>query len=186
METFSSTSTLTGMATTPNRPLTGGPDGRRDPVPLVGEMYAELVAATESVSHGAERALEPAGLSLPQFHVLQILGNAGTAGLLVHEVGQRMVARAPNITRLVDKLEEKNLVARVRSESDRRTVRLELTANGRERLEALEGLVAERLAEAMQLLSDEDLVRLRTLLGLLRRQSDAPVGELRQVGSEPG
>ena len=75
-----------------------------------------------------------------------------------------MVARAPNITRLVDKLETKAFVERSRSDSDRRTVRLAITADGLELLETLDGPMEAAVSRAMAPLSDDELDQLRRLL----------------------
>ncbi|MEZ4648024.1 MAG: MarR family transcriptional regulator [Candidatus Eisenbacteria bacterium] len=140
-------------------------------------VVSRLIDVTESVVYKTTRPLEPAGLSLPQYHVLRILRDAQPEGLLVHEVGDRMVARAPNITRLVDKLEKKALVNRTRSDSDRRTVRLAITSQGLELLEALDGPMEAAVARAIGALSDEDLDHLGSLL---ERVHDSTRGTRRQ------
>ncbi|MCA9756177.1 MAG: MarR family transcriptional regulator [Candidatus Eisenbacteria bacterium] len=127
-------------------------------------VVSRLVDVTESVVYQTTRPLEPVGLSLPQYHVLRILRDAQPDGLLVHEVGSRLVARAPNITRLVDKLETKAFVERSRSDSDRRTVRLAITADGLELLETLDGPMEAAVSRAMGPLSDSELDQLRQLL----------------------
>lgn len=152
------------------------PETPMDRPALSGKVFASLVSATDVVSYRASRPIEAEGLSLPQFEVLRILRAAGSGGLLVHEVGQRMAGRAPNITRLVDKLECKNLVVRIRSDTDRRTVRLEVTGTGLEMLAALDGPVVTEVTEAVSHLSDEDLVRLREILTRIHGQGGCDEG----------
>ena len=153
--------------------------GKPDRAALANQVFLELLAATEALSYRAGRPLEAQSLSLPQFQVLRILRNATSEGLLVHEVGQRMVGRAPNITRLVDKLEARGLVTRSRGDSDRRTVRLELTSVGLGILESLEAPVEEEVIVSLEPLTDGDLAELRALLIALRGPGESAVGSAR-------
>ena len=81
------------------------------------------------------RALEdeffrPYDLTPQQYNVLRLL-KAQHPGLLpTLDVANRLVSRAPDITRMLDKLEQRGLVSRVRSESDRRTVLVGITPAG--------------------------------------------------------
>ncbi len=81
------------------------------------------------------RALEdeffrPYDLTPQQYNVLRLL-KAQHPGLLpTLDVANRLVSRAPDITRMLDKLAQRGLVSRVRSESDRRTVLVGITPAG--------------------------------------------------------
>ena len=79
-----------------------------------------------------------ADLTSSQFNVLRILrGNLPTS-LTAGEIGERTIAREPDITRLVDRLDARGLVKRSRSEQDRRVVEVEITAKGLELLRELD------------------------------------------------
>jgi MarR family 2-MHQ and catechol resistance regulon transcriptional repressor len=93
-------------------------------------------------------------------------------------VVDRMITRAPNITRLVDKLEAKGLLARRRCSEDRRVVYLEITEAGLKFVEQIGPDLAEAIRRAMAGLSDRDL---QTLTQLLNRLGGAaqPVPESR-------
>ena len=58
--------------------------------------------------------LKPSGLSATQYNVLRILRGAGEAGLACREIGERMIDHDPDITRLLDRLEARGLIARER------------------------------------------------------------------------
>ena len=73
-------------------------------------------------------SLEELGLTSPQFYVLATLGYAG--GLPFGEIGEKMMVTVSNLTGIVDRLEEKGLVARERDSDDRRVVRVKLTERG--------------------------------------------------------
>src|SRR5947207_6043374 len=75
-------------------------------------------------------ALKPADISPTQYNALRILQGAGKDGWSCSEVAERMVTRDPDITRLIDRLERRGLVQRVRSAEDRRIVRVRITPQG--------------------------------------------------------
>jgi DNA-binding MarR family transcriptional regulator len=77
-----------------------------------------------------EILLAPLGISAEQYNVLRILRGAGEKGLPTLEIAARLLERNPGITRLVDKLETKNLVCRSRCTTDRRQVFCTITAAG--------------------------------------------------------
>ena len=72
--------------------------------------------------------LEKLDLTLPQFYVLATIGYAG--GLPFGEIGEKMMVTVSNLTGIVDRLEEKGVVARERDAHDRRVIRVRLTEKG--------------------------------------------------------
>jgi len=72
--------------------------------------------------------LEKLQLTSPQFYVLATIGYAG--GLPFGEIGEKMMVTVSNLTGIVDRLEEKGLVARERDVHDRRVIRVRLTEKG--------------------------------------------------------
>lgn len=77
-----------------------------------------------------EAALKPLGLSLQQLNVLAILGGQPARRATVNLVRDRMIDRMPNVSRLLNKLVEKGLVAKERTSADQRVVYIKLTARG--------------------------------------------------------
>jgi DNA-binding MarR family transcriptional regulator len=71
-----------------------------------------------------------AGLSTSLFNVLRILRGSHPTALTCGEIGERTIARDPDITRLVDRLSARGLVKRGRSQTDRRVVKVSITAKG--------------------------------------------------------
>ena len=89
------------------------------------------LAKTASLLGQAEAAmLKPYDLSPAQYNVLRILKGAGEAGRNCQEIGERLIAKDPDITRLIDRLLERGLVARARSEEDRRVVITRISRDG--------------------------------------------------------
>ena len=128
------------------------------------------IARTEAVTREKlERVLAPHGLSMTQYNVLRILRGAGPEGLCRNEIGERLIARMPDVSRLLDRMEAAGFVSRVRSSDDRRLVNTMLTAAGRSVVNALDGDVAAYQDAQMGLLTDAQLRSLIRLLGLVRQ-----------------
>jgi DNA-binding MarR family transcriptional regulator len=104
----------------------------------------EVIGALHAVQARLEAVLEPLGLSLAKFGVLSKLVAAGEP-LPLGELADRCSCVRSNITQLVDRLEADKLVARSDDPRDRRSVRAELTEEGRSRHAA--GLRALQKAE---------------------------------------
>jgi len=81
---------------------------------------------------------KPHGISPQQFNILRILRGANQA-VKVQVVKERMIERAPNTTRLMDKLCDKKLIERVRCEDDRRVVFVEINKKGLALLKTIDG-----------------------------------------------
>jgi len=79
-----------------------------------------------------------ADLTASQYNVLRVLRGAHPKSLTAGEIGERSIARDPDITRLVDRLDARGLVKRGRSENDRRVVEVEITGKGLELLRQLD------------------------------------------------
>ncbi|MBI3856209.1 MAG: MarR family transcriptional regulator [Planctomycetes bacterium] len=116
-------------------------------------------------------ALKPYGLSETQYNALRILRGAGPKGLACQEIGERMITRDPDITRLLDRLGGRELIERARSEEDRRVVVVRITAAGLKLLSSLDAAARELPKQALGHLGER---RLRLLIDLLERARSAP------------
>jgi len=85
--------------------------------------------------------LKPVDLSVAQYNVLRILRGAGEPGLSCGEIAGRLIQHDPDITRLLDRLEKRQLVARGRDAGDRRVVRTRISPLGLDLLAQLDGPV---------------------------------------------
>lgn len=106
----------------------------------------------------------PYGISPQQFNILRILRGAGEA-IKVQVIKDRMIERAPNATRLMDKLCDKNLIERVRCEHDRRVVFISITKDG---LKLLEQIDINTGLDFLNKLSEEEAATLSDLLDKIR------------------
>ncbi|MCA8919845.1 MAG: MarR family transcriptional regulator [Planctomycetes bacterium] len=108
-----------------------------------------------------------AGLSLPQYSVLRILNQADDA-LSCSEIAARMIARDPDITRLIDKLEKSGMVARERCGKDRRVIRSVITEQGAELAKRVNHGVSKLHRAVFAPLEDQHLHTVRDRLRNLR------------------
>ncbi len=86
---------------------------QRKPFPSKGQEAAvTLMRTADVVRRAVGSAIEPHGITVQQYNVLRILRGAGPDGLPTLEIVQRMIEQTPGITRLINRLQGKNLVAR--------------------------------------------------------------------------
>jgi DNA-binding MarR family transcriptional regulator len=81
------------------------------------------------VSSHQNAFFKPYGISPQQYNILRILKGAGEA-IKVQTIKERMIERAPNATRLMDKLSDKELIERIPCPDDRRVVHIQITNKG--------------------------------------------------------
>ena len=103
----------------------------------VHEALLDLLVAAGFVRERLTRALEDHELSHAQYNVLRILRGAHPEGYPRCEIGRRMLERAPDVTRLIDRLERRGLVERERSDRDRRLSVTRITRKGLDLVERL-------------------------------------------------
>ena len=105
---------------------------------LEEEAALNVVRTADAVMMAVAEVLKPHLLSATQYNVLRILRGAGEDGASCKEIGSRMVARDPDITRLMDRLEQRGLLTRDRAKEDRRVVTHRLTKAGAELVNELD------------------------------------------------
>jgi DNA-binding MarR family transcriptional regulator len=114
--------------------------------------------------------LKPYGLSPTQFNALRILRGAGDGGRTCSEIAERMINRDPDITRLLDRLERRGLVARSREGRDRRVIIARITAAGLELLQGLDHPIEEFNRKILGHLGEQQLRAFIKLLERVREQ----------------
>jgi DNA-binding MarR family transcriptional regulator len=137
------------------------------------EVFLNLLRTAEVLSSNVAGLLRSLGLSLPQYNVLRILRGAGTEGLSCSEIGERMVTRDSDITRLLNALEKRKLARRARDPSDRRVIRAAITPAGEQLAALLDGPLDELVRSQLAHMKRADL---RLLSDLLERARAAPEG----------
>ena len=132
---------------------------------LVGVLRTAAV-----LDHAINEALKPHGLTSTQHNVLRILRGAGDAGLCGREVGERLIARVPDVSRLLDRLVDTCLVARERDPGDRRHVTARITDAGRRLLDEVDPVIEGVEARFTGRLSPDALTDLIELLDTVRAE----------------
>jgi DNA-binding MarR family transcriptional regulator len=138
---------------------------------LEAEAFLNLQRSADALMRGLAELLRRADLSPTQYNVLRILRGAGPDGLSCGEVGERLVTRDPDITRLLDRMERRGLIARSRGRSDRRVVRVRITRDG---LDLVNPLDVPIVALHRRQLGELGNRRLRTLIDLLEQAREDP------------
>jgi DNA-binding MarR family transcriptional regulator len=123
-----------------------------------------LIAAARTVEPWEKFLKATAGLTNNQYNVLRILRGSHPSRLACSEISDRMIARDPDITRLIDRLSKRGLVARVRGRQDRRVVEVGITDKGREVLRSLDPHVNRMPAAMLGHLGARNLKQLGRLL----------------------
>ena len=111
---------------------------------LEAEVYLNIQRTAEALLWKATELLKPYDLTPTQYNVLRILRGAGTNGLICREIGERMVSRDPDVTKLLDRLETRDLITRERDHKDRRVIIARVTEAGLKLLEELDPHGRER------------------------------------------
>lgn len=145
----------------------------------MGEFSKEINASFESdyvkamlnIKHTANflngltnKELEPYQISSAQYNILRILRGAKKP-IAMKIVKDRMIEKSPNTTRLTDKLSDKMLIKRVRSEEDRRAVYISITKEG---LDMLNEISFTLTPKHMGNLTDVEISELNILLDKIR------------------
>jgi DNA-binding MarR family transcriptional regulator len=129
------------------------------------ELLVSLLRTTDVLHQRFEQIIRPFNISMTQYNVLRILRGAEPTGRTCGEIGERMIAREPDVTRLLDRMDKAGLLKRTRNSDDRRVVVTRITVCGLKLLDELEpklreldGLLrpmGERKIESMLKLLDE-------------------------------
>lgn len=137
------------------------------------EVFLNLMRTQAEVAAPFDRLFRSHGISHPLYNMLRILRGhlqqderAGRAhkGVPVLRIGEDMIAREPDMTRLVNRLEKAGLAERHRCDSDRRVVFVRISESGLSLLETLQPLTESLHASQFHGLNDAELKTLNDLL----------------------
>ncbi len=140
--------------------------------------YIKLMRAADSVGKRLERHLSKFDLTENQFGILEILLHRGS--VIQRELSEKLFTSGGNVTQILDQLERRELVKRIRDSQDRRNVQVHLTAKGEQfirdifpvHLEAIMGEFCVLTAE-----EQEELARLCKKIGLRLPQAGTSRGD---------
>lgn len=130
--------------------------------------FINFMRAADSVSSRLSRLLARHGLTMSQFGVLEALYHLGP--LSQNELGKKLLKTSGNITMVVDNLEIRALVKRVRSQKDRRSVGVTLTEDGQKLIEKIFQEHVRSIVAELEVLSAAEQETLRRLCRKLGKQ----------------
>jgi DNA-binding MarR family transcriptional regulator len=133
------------------------------------DAYVAVLATASSLERDVTELLKPYDLSGAQYNVLRVLRGAGPEGATCGEVGGRLIKHDPDVTRLLDRLEKRGLIARGRDANDRRVVRTRVTREGLDLLVELDGVIDAAHEQQLGHLSEVELRRVIAAMSAVAR-----------------
>ena len=137
-----------------------GPGG----IPLEDQLFVALLKASDSLASQADQLIKANGLTSAQYNVLRILRGAGPEGLPCNTIAERMISRDPDMTRLLDRMEKRDVISRERQKEDRRVVKARITDEGLKLLKKMDAPIRELHRSQFAHMTS---ARLKTLMDLL-------------------
>jgi DNA-binding MarR family transcriptional regulator len=137
------------------------------------ELLLTLVRTAADIEHQMTQDFRPFGLTTTQYNVLRILRGAGAEGLCRHEVGDRLVRQVPDVTRLLDRMEQAGLIVRERGSMDRRYVSTRLTPQGLALVNRMDAEIDGMQHRYVGHLNEKQMKALLSLLEALREGANS-------------
>jgi DNA-binding MarR family transcriptional regulator len=135
---------------------------------LQQEVFLNLWRTYDRLRSHEDALFEQHDLTPQQYNALRLLRGAQPAPIRTLDLAARLVSRAPDITRLLDKLEERSLIERVRPADNRRVVWVSITAAGLTLLDSLHEPLQRCHARQLGHLTQRQLRELAALLRAAR------------------
>jgi DNA-binding MarR family transcriptional regulator len=138
------------------------------------ELYLNLWRTYDRLRELEDELFAQYDLNSQQYNVLRLLKAAQPEAVATLAIGERLVSRSPDITRLLDRLVERGLVERMRGAEDRRQVLARITPAGVKLLHTIAGPLAKCHERQLGHLSREEVQALIELLQAARRPHELP------------
>ena len=143
--------------------------GKKKPFDLLEEeVFLNMIRATSQFTAPFSELFKTHGLSEATYNILRILRGHGGPGRSCGQIGDELITRVPDVTRLVDRLEQLGLVTRNRIQEDRRVVLIQITAKGLELLASIDSPIVQLQRTQFAHMSRTDLKQLNHLLSVAR------------------
>lgn len=135
---------------------------------LQQEVYLSLQRTADELHSRVVAVLKPFGISSAQYNVLRILRGAGPDGRRCSEIGERMITREPDITRLLDRMAKAGWITQSRDTTDRRVVITRITPQALKLLKEIDKPISDLSSTLMSNIGEKKLKTLLSLLDELR------------------
>jgi DNA-binding MarR family transcriptional regulator len=137
------------------------------------EALLSLLVAANTLNDLMDQLCETHRVTRPQYNVLRILRGVHPQGHARCDIARRMIDRAPDVTRLVDRLQARGLVKRSRGNDDQRQAITSITAKGLKLLARMQPEIDAVVGARLGTLSDEDCRELSRLCGAIMEPPSA-------------
>lgn len=162
------------MASTKTSPLATTLKQNRPFASLQQETFLSILRTASELSNAADKSLREFGITQPQYNVLRILRGADAKGLCRNEISSRMVTATPDMSRLLDRMENSGWITRERSEADRRQVSTFITEPGKKLLAIIERPLGGQINHLFEGVKSGDLKLLLEVLAQIRSRQSEP------------
>lgn len=132
------------------------------------ESLLNVIVTSSWVMGELAAAMAPYGITPSQYNVLRILQGSHPDHLTCSDIGERLLDRTPDVTRLLNRLQRSHLISRERSNEDRRVVKVGITPEGTALLRSMEGDMEAVMERLTQHLSEGEHQQLSRCLERLR------------------
>lgn len=149
---------------------------RRDDKPIEERVYRLVAKCAGKLEAELNRLLRPYNLTTATYDILRILEVSQDLEQSCGDISTQLVAKVPDMTRLLDRLERLNYVERKRSEEDRRVITVRITRQAQEMLEATKKSVRNFYIRELGHLGGAKLQEISELLGVLLDTPEMPSG----------
>src|SRR4051795_11961929 len=154
------------MRTIPSAAPTLPVEPSATPDPLIDSIVGELHAMIGSLRCAGTGRMVKAGISMTHLHILWVLEHHGD--LPMSRLADLLDVSLSNATGLIDRMEERGLVERIRVPDDRRVVIVRASAEGARQRDEIEALKQDRMRSILERLTPEPLTRILGAIGDLR------------------
>ncbi len=136
------------------------------------ESMLNVIVTSSWLTNELAATMAPYGVTPAQYNVLRILRGSHPQTLTCSELGQRLLDRTPDVTRLLNRLQRSGLIRRARAEHDRRVVEVGITEIGLALLDRMRDDMAAVENRISQYLSQQEHQELSSLLERLRTEQE--------------
>ncbi len=140
------------------------------------EALLSVMVAAATLNEAVDRVCARRKITSPQYNVLRILRGVYPQGHPRCEIACRMLDRAPDITRLLDRLETRGLVRRLRGSQDKRQTITFITAKGIKLLDAIQPAIDSEVTAVLRGLSEADCRELSRLCAVILSNEELATG----------
>jgi DNA-binding MarR family transcriptional regulator len=134
------------------------------------QAYLQLVYTANILQRDLGLFFKSYGLSGKQYNALRAIRREGSVGITCSQIAAQMIEQDPDVTRLIDRLEQMNLVTRATEKKDRRIVRVYLTDDGEKLLSQIDVPLIEKHCAQLNSLSKDELMTLIKLMCKVRKE----------------